>query len=228
MTIMLTLLLVAMMIILIMIVTSMKAKRKFITVKVTHWLLIIYIGVLLLSMSFVHLITNNSINSREKVENWDEDQGWSKFFAAMHKGKLDLLDSNQLINEKIYNYENPLLNMKITGSDDQIYVERKDQDDGKIEARVYTNGLYISGYDFTDKIVPVNFQLMGETLNVLYPGLQTIDISVAGSEFTINQFTGQNRMNGINSRGQLAVYLKIPKSLQLNGDPNVNIQYVKE
>ncbi|WNS75856.1 hypothetical protein RRV45_02145 [Bacillus sp. DTU_2020_1000418_1_SI_GHA_SEK_038] len=106
-------------------------------------------------------------------------------------------------------------------------MERKDDDDGVIEARVYTDGMIVGGFDFSNKITPVNFRLNDDTLNINYPSHQIINISVARKEFTINQFTGQHPINDVIGDGVLAVYLIIPKSLQLQS-PNADFQYVNE
>ncbi|MBS4192665.1 hypothetical protein KHA94_21220 [Bacillus sp. FJAT-49705] len=222
-----TLLLVTAILIILVIVISLNSKRKFVTVKITHWLLIIYVGVLLLSFPFASLLTNDSMTSREKVGDLEEDQDWTRFYTALGEGKLEQLKSWQLINEKSYDYSNQSLKVEITGPVSPVYVERKDRDDGKIEALVYTNGLIVSGYDFSDKLVPINFRLENDTFSVLHPEHQSINLSIVRNEFTINQFTGQQAINDVSRVGNMEVYLKVPKSLQLNGT-NVDFQYVKE
>ncbi|QED46254.1 hypothetical protein [Cytobacillus dafuensis] len=227
MTILMTLLPVTAILIILVIVLSLNSKRKFVTVKMTHWLLIIYVGVLLLSFPFASLLTNDSMTSREKVEDLDEVQDWTRFYTALEAGDIEQLESGQVINEKIYDYSNQSLKVEITGLVKPVYVERKDLDDGIIEALVYTNGFYVSGYDFSDKLVPINFRLENDTLSVLYPDQQTINLSIVRNEFTINQFTGQQAFNDVSGIGNMEVYLKVPKSLQLNGT-NVDFQFVKE
>ncbi|KAB2329973.1 hypothetical protein F7731_21155 [Cytobacillus depressus] len=225
MNVMITLLPIAGTIILAMIVVSMIAKGKMITVKVTHWLLIIYVGFLLLSMLFVSVVKKDDITSREKVE--DLNEAHDIIYNALNEGKLDQLESRHLISEKTFDYVNNTLNIGITGNDDRIFVERKADDDGKIEARVYTDGLIVGGYDFTDKIIPVQFRLTEDTLDVMHPEHQIIDISVVRKEFTINQFTGQTAINDVSGDARLVVYLKIPKSLQLNG-PSADFLYIND
>lgn len=204
-------------------------KSKFVTLKITHWLLIIYVGVLLLSIPLVTLLTNDTISSREKVEDWNEERELSHFYTAIHEGNVEQLGSRHLINEEAYDYGNQSLNIRSnSGIDISINVERTDRNDGKIEALVYTNGLIISGYDFSDMLVPINFRLVGDTLEVIHPEHQSINIAIVRNEFTINQFTGQKPINDVAGGGQLEVYLKIPQSLQINEEPNVHIQYVNE
>ncbi|MEH7345045.1 hypothetical protein V7122_14425 [Bacillus sp. JJ1532] len=227
MNIMGTLLLFAAFIILVMIVTSLNAKRKFITVKVTHWLLMIYVGVLLISGFYLALLPQDRAASREAKENWNEDWARDHFYNSLHEGNVDQLEGRQLIHAKTYDYAKNTLNIEITGYADRIYVERKDDDDGVIEARVYTDGLIVGGFDFSNKIPPVNFGLNDDRLNINYPNHQIINISVARKEFTINQFTGQHPINDVIGDGVLAVYLIIPKSLQLQSEI-ADFQYVNE
>lgn len=200
---------------------------KFVKVKVTHWLLMIYGAVLLLSIFFVNLIVDNPALGREKVENWNEDHNWSYLYNTLHNGNIDQLEPQNLLYEETFEYGKQSLSIQTDeGTGANIFVERKDADDGKIEAFVFTNGIIVAGYDFTDKLVPNKFQLVGDTLRVLNPQ-NRIEISIMREEFTINQFTGQRPINDVSSI-QLEVYLKIPKSLEINDGGNVVIEYVNE
>ena len=202
-------------------------KSRLVTVKITHLLLMIYGAVLLLSMFLVTFIADNPALGREKVENWKEERNWSNLYNTLHEGKIDQLESRNLLYEKTINYgEQSLVLQTNDGSGSNIFVERKDVDDGKIEVFVFTSGLIVAGYDFSDKLIPYQFQLDGETLKVLNPQ-NRIEISIMREEFTINQFTGQRPINDVSSM-ELEVYLKIPKSLQLNDGGNVFIQYVNQ
>ena len=73
----------------------------------------------------------------------------------------------------------------------------------------------------------MNFRLIDDTLNINNSDHQIINISVARKEFTINQFTGQHPINDLGGDGQLAVYLIILKSLQLQS-PHADFQFVNE
>ncbi|MBY0121256.1 hypothetical protein [Bacillus sp. S/N-304-OC-R1] len=228
MSILLTLLLIAAFFIFVSMFSIMNLKRKLFTVKVTHWLLIIYVGVLLLSGLYIMLVTKVNVINGEKIEN--KNDSWdrvSQFHTILYEGRTNELASRQLLKAESYDFNQNLLNIGITGYDKIIYVERKDIDDGKIEARVYTDGIIVSGFDFSQHIKPVNFHMNDDTLKITYPDHQKINISVVRKEFTINQFTGQNPINDINGDGQLAVYLIIPKSLQLHSDV-AQFQYVQD
>ncbi len=201
-------------------------KRKVVTVKITHWLLLIYGAVLLLSIPFVTLLANDPALGRERVENWNEEQSWSNLYNALQTGNIEQLEPHNLLYQDSFDYDKQLLTVRKSDENGAIFVERKEVDDGKIEAFVLTNGLIVGGYDFTDKLTPNKIQLVDDTLRVFNPS-NKIEISIMREEFTINQFSGQSPINDVSSI-QLEVYLKIPKSLELVDGGLGVVQYVNE
>lgn len=127
---------------------------------------------------------------------------------------------------KIYFRKTVLKNLSFTLEENKIIGLIGRNEVGKITLLKIISG-FINGFDFSPHIKPVNFHMNDDTLNITYPDHQKINISVVRKEFTINQFTGQNPINEMNGDGQLAVYLIIPKSLQLHSE-NAQFQYVRD
>lgn len=203
-------------------VILMRLRVKFVTVKITHWLLIIYIGLLLLLMAIVPFLSGDETIRREKFREVDSEQPGSNLLGALSKGEIGQIDSKYLVMEKNFDYDNPVLTILSNRDwDPTIYVERKTSDDGKIEAFVYSSGLIIDGYDFTEHLIPINFGLEEETLTIYHPGQQDINISMVKNEFTVNQFKEQKENSDkYFGHEEKAIYLRIPKSLKLSKVPN--------
>ncbi|MBU8879951.1 hypothetical protein BGM26_13280 [Bacillus sp. FJAT-29790] len=228
MSIIVTLLPLALIISLIIFLTA-KSRRKFVTVKITHWLLMIYVGVLLISMVAAPFMTEGVLISREKVQEKDIDTVSNDLYNSLSEGKLDEIDRKYLLSENSFDYQNPTL--KVFSHYDyglQVFVERKTSDDGKIEAYYYTGNLIINGMDFSDKLEPSRFQMNGNTFTIWPPEETHIKISMIKKEFTITQFNGEPGIGNMVSHAPSIAYLRIPKNLELIDESDISLQYVGE
>ncbi|MHC0039485.1 hypothetical protein [Pseudoneobacillus sp. C159] len=197
----------------------LKASRKYVTVKITHWLLMIYTGTLLLAMAISPMIL---VESPPKMEN---KQNVNLFESLMNgeTHKVPMLAENSIP------FDKQLLSIrKPVGSDDgtPVFIDRKTSDDGKIDAYVYGSGLEVNGFDFSKRLNPIQFQLSDNTLFILPPDYQEINVALIKTEFTINQFKEKtkddNRMIGHEGK---AVYLRVPQGLKIdvNSVPFTNV-----
>jgi hypothetical protein len=183
--------------------------RKYVTVKITHWLLIIYTGTLLLAIAISPMIL---IYGMPEIENKQK----VNMFEALMKGETEKVP---LLAEDSFAYERQSLSIhRPVGIDEgtPIFIERKTNDDRKIDAYVFASGMEVNGYDFSKRLLPNEVSITDDTLTILPPTQQKIDIAMVKKEFTINQFTGkkdnENRIIGHEGR---AVYLRIPKGLKI-------------
>ena len=88
---------------LILIVVGINIGRKYVTVKITHWLLFIYIGILLLSIAVVPFISGGMPKKRS-----NQVQG---FYNALTNGKIDQIDNKYLTRKMSFDYKNSMLNI---------------------------------------------------------------------------------------------------------------------
>ena len=205
-----------------------KVGNKFITIKITHWLLIIYIGVLLLSTAIIPFISDERME-RDTKEQVDIDKEMNELDKKLREGKLDQIDDQYFLEKNIFtDYKNQTLRI-VSRSEygPQIFVKRQKVNDSTIESFTYVNGFYIGGDDFSDKLIPYKLELSEDTLTIT-PKEQNIRLSISTASFPVRQFTGESIFNHTSSSGDQVLYLTIPSDLQLQADEGIMLEYVGE
>ncbi|AMM93193.1 hypothetical protein UP17_12270 [Peribacillus simplex] len=202
---------------------------KFATPKVTHWLLFIYIGVLLLGTAFVPFIIDDSMSQKGMEKVVDTDRELSDLYSNLNKGEIDQVDAKYLMKERNFsNHQNKTIKVKSSNSDgSQILVERKTNNDDTIEAFIFGNGLIIDGYDFSRKLKPYHLELTDDTLTINLLQQQDINLIITKADFPIRQFTGESIINPSFSTDQV-VYLRIPNNLELIADDHVFLEFIEK
>ncbi|MGE7185535.1 hypothetical protein ACQKKK_16515 [Peribacillus sp. NPDC006672] len=202
---------------------------KFATPKVTHWLLFIYIGVLLLSTAFVPFIIDGPMSQKGMEKVVDTDRELSDLYSKLNKGEIDQIDAKYLMKESNFsNHENQTIKVESSNDDgSQIFVERKTNNDDTIEAFIFGNGLIIDGYDFSSILKPYHLELMDDTLTINLPQQQDINLIITKADFPIRQFTGESIINPSFSTDQ-GVYLRIPNNLELIADDHVFLEFIEK
>lgn len=205
-------------------------KARPVTIKITHWLLLIYVGVLLLATAVAPFIIGEDLSNREFLREKDIEQERRAFSQALSEGNIETIDEGFLVNEITYDYQNSTLKIERTnGYGPQVFVERKDSNDGKIEAFIYTNRFFIDGLNFTDKLgEPFQSKLTQDTLTIQSPEQTNIKVSMIKNEFTINQFTKGSNENSTIQNGISALYLRVLQNLQLIEGTDVYLEYVRK
>lgn len=205
-----------------------KVGNKFITIKITHWLLIIYIGVLLLSTAIIPFISDERME-RDTKEQVDIDKEMNELDKKLREGKLDQIDDQYFLGKNIFtDYKNQTLRI-VSRSEygPQIFVKRQKVNNSTIESFTYVNGFYIGGDDFSDKLIPYKLELSEDTLTIT-PKEQNIRLSISTASFPVRQFTGESIFNHTSSSGDQVLYLTIPSDLQLQADEGIMLEYVGE
>ena len=205
-----------------------KFAKKYMTIKITHWLLMIYIGVILLSTAIIPFISDNRME-RDERKQVDIDQAMNELDMNLRRGKFDQIDDQYLLEKNIFtDYKNQTLRI-VSRSEygQQIFVKRQKSNDSIIESFTYVNGFYIGEDDFSDKIIPYKVELSKNTLTIT-PKEQNIRLSISSASFPVRQFTGVSIFNrSFSSRNQV-LYLLIPNDLQLQADEGIMLEYVGE
>ncbi|MBP2243309.1 hypothetical protein J2Z40_003925 [Cytobacillus eiseniae] len=222
---------ILMLIVLALLVTLSIVLKKFVTIKITHWLLFIYVGVLLLSGVVGGLFINDQLSNKEKVNKKVIEQSEDFLYEALQEGKLEELQANYLVSEQHYtNYQNNSLKIESTSSfSPSVYIEKKTTDDGEIEAYLLDKRLFIDGIDFTDKLgASFQYEIINETLTIHPPMERQIKISLIKKEFPINQFAKVKAEAGTIQDGMSVLYLRLPKSLEVIEGTDIYLNYVGE
>jgi energy-coupling factor transporter transmembrane protein EcfT len=201
----------------------LKGWKKYVTIKITHWLLFIYMGILFIAMAITPFISTDF-----PVRAEGKEDSWLDLFKDLHNGAFNRVNHEYIAQSEVFDYDHPRIKISSNREEDgtHIYVERKNTNDGKIEGFVYNTGFNVNGYQFTDILAPIQLELTDDTLEIKHPAIQNITIAIAKKEFPITQFNGQKRTN-VTTMGpdNQAIYLRIPADLEISNKYS-NVIYV--
>ncbi|NBI28551.1 hypothetical protein ERL59_06250 [Chengkuizengella sp. YPA3-1-1] len=203
-----------------------KLWRRFTNVKVTYWFLFIYIGILLLSSAIVPFINDNSLIEKERAQ---ENLEVKDLLKKLSKTGIAQIDQMYLLKESSFGeYQNQTLNVETSGEDTMIrvFVERKTSDDNKVEAFSISTEV-IDGYDISNDLTPYNVMLKDNTLTIISPKKQYINIKIAKPPFPVRQFTGESIVNQSSTKWSQVVYLQIPYDLELMVEDGIFLEFIK-
>lgn len=202
---------------------SVKIGKKYLTIKITHWMLIVYIGVLILATMIVPFLSQDH-TAVEKMEQEKSDVGGFDSYTELHSklsnGEITEIDPIYLQNEMSFeDYQKD--SMKIVSGVDygpQIFVERKETNDSQIEVAIYSTGLVVNGNNFSNLLKPLQLDLTEDVLTIT-PVHQTIDIAISSNFYPVRQFTNESMFeNHYYSSLDSFVYLRVPADLELERD----------
>lgn len=202
--------------------------KRYVPKKITHWLLFIYIGVLLLSMIATSVITKTSMSlEHEKLLKNEVKLKQNQFFESLNNGDIEELMASNLLKLSSFEYHEPALEILTSGiGSTRIYIERKDVDDATIEAYAFHSGIYIHGINFNGKISTPQYGLYKDKFEINIPVID-INASIIKNEFAATQFLGEWTIMETPERGQLVVYLKIPTNLEVFTETDMQLDYIK-
>lgn len=189
-----------------------KIRRRYVSVKITHWLLMGYTGLLIIAMAIAPFMITDLPKRATASTGADQE-----IYRHLSNGEIESIDPEFLVLKKTFDYENSSLTIssnRVEGN--LIYVERKEKNDGKIEGYVYNSGLNINGYYFSDKLTPIDFKLENDILTVQHPNQQNIKLAMVQKEFTIKQFNGQKQNSVTTGPDIEGIFLRVPKNIEIS------------
>ncbi|RKD22977.1 hypothetical protein BEP19_12155 [Ammoniphilus oxalaticus] len=208
-----------------------------VTRKVTHWLLFSYIGILILAAASIPFITVSD-QTLEKVE-LDSD-AWGSLFDDLRVGQLDSpLAQPFLVKQSELDLgQKDLLQLISEGEDRSfnVLLERKEENDNKLEVFLFQGKFIMNGYDFSFKLEPRHYALHDHTDGkaLRFAALnQTIKLALTLPEFTIRQFTEEEKWVGSehwHRADNQIIYLRVPHDLEVIADEDdfPFIEYVQK
>lgn len=199
--------------------------------KRVRWLVGGYIALLLIGMGVEALLPVKALSEEYIVDREELDQESIDLYTAATEGKIAEQDRSFIRKDWNLNYEGEKLNIASQNDEyleTQIIVERKQDNDGKIEALFYSTRSIVNNMDITEKIHPPGLDLADNILTVSNPIKVQLKYHQFQNVFSINQFTGEDTLfdNNTSYHGQSILYIRIPNNLELIHDENLNIYYV--
>ncbi|MDQ0270549.1 hypothetical protein [Cytobacillus purgationiresistens] len=193
--------------------------------KMTYSLLIIYIGALLISSIFIWFISIE--DERERIKT---DEMTNQFNETLRQGERERIDPLYLMKEETFQIDEDQ-ELTLTSNYEwevRVYVDRKNIDDGKVEASIYHIGPYVDGVYVTDSLAPYRLKKKEDTLGFYVPQDRTVKVTMGAPEFTVTQFKyGEVFSEDPIYANDPAIYLQVPKSLKIKRGEGVFIDYVK-
>lgn len=155
----------------------------------------------------------------------------SELYESASSGRIDKVDRSLLQQEWTFEYQEPQLDFQVNELETlniSVFVERKATNDGKIEAGFYRNSFIMNDTEIRDMVEPPRLKQEDEQLIFAKPINNKLKFSQFGSVFPVKQFTGESTFGHGSSfsGGPNILYLKIPKSLKLTHEPDLNIEFV--
>lgn len=195
-----------------------RAKNKYLNVKVTHWLVMIYTGILLLSLVVVSFIKPVEIQMVKQEEN--------DLYETIHDGEISKIGSKYLLLESGFDFEGKVLSITSPNYNSLIFLERKKEDDSRIDVKMYGIGFIMDGVNLSEKVIPPRVRLDDDQLTITRTEFQEIKLARVKNEFIINQFTREPMFKqGFDFEGPI-MYLQIPHNLEIKESPEIRIHYV--
>jgi heme/copper-type cytochrome/quinol oxidase subunit 2 len=192
-----------------------------------------YISLLVICTIVVPFIIGKDINDFKKAPIVKVEKEGNALLDAAAKGKFATIESNLI--EKKWNLAYHESKLNLTTETDQyfgaqIFVERKNTNDDKIEAVAYRTSSSMNDMDISKLINPIRLKVAGNLLTVQNPKQAKLKFSMFNNVFAVTQFTGEASSFQHNSSfydGQSILYLRIPKDLELIIKSDLNIQFVE-
>lgn len=200
--------------------------RLYMNVRRIIWLLAGY-GLLLLIATVIAYAVSPEITAELEIPYAELEKEYQAFYQAVHEGDIEAIKAYSNM-EKHWEFPYTDKQLTVTNGENEhvagrILVERKQVNDGLIEASVYrsrsvttSKGAYT--IDFSDEIPLFDLELADGTLSMSKSEKIELTYATFKKEFTINQFTGEGG-RGFGSAtfwGEHVLYLQIPKDLELD------------
>lgn len=208
--------------------------RKSLSVKITHWLLLIYTSVLLVAAVIVLLgtdIETISLSRANEAQEKEISKVSNEFSQAIENGKRPEVEGKYVMEEKSFVVASSVLTIDSNWEHSPyVVVERIGNDQGSIKAQVYSFSYYTAdGYDLTHMVTPPSVKKSGNNLLISGPAFKEANLFVATKEFPIAQFENDGQfLNdlGSSSMHDYVIYLRVPEGVEIKATENVYVDYL--
>lgn len=201
--------------------------KDFFKIKITYWLVILYTFILVAASVTVPFFSNKVINI-EAEEPQKQENIYNELVEKMENGHIEAIDKKYVLTEASYTGLNGDT-LKLSSPPEawfHVFVERKEANDGAIEAFIIYEPCIIDGTDFTKILEPHEIKLSGQTLTIR-PKQQHSTLSIMHSPLPVRQLTNTSMMRYSSRSGDQFIYLRIPHDLRLTASDNFYLSNVK-
>jgi len=196
-------------------------KTIVISTKLKKYLVILYCIILVTSTITLNFLPKNKLINNSGTASPNANMAGSFDFKELAaKGKLNASDGFLEKSSLSFGYKEKVLKIISISKNIILLGERKNIDDGKIEVLNYVTYSSFGDIDITDKIDPASAKLSENELVLEDGQYLKMEMNEFNLDFTAHQFikdglyyngTGRSSLFGVK-----VIYIKIPKSLQID------------
>lgn len=201
--------------------------KKYMNVKITHWMVIIYLIVLLLSSAAIPFFSKD-LTIKKVTDQNELDLNTDKLYTDLYSGDMEKVDPDYLIKKEQFRIvKNESINI-VSNSEygPRVLIEKgNNEDENSIEINIYSEQLLIDGIDFSEKRKPYELDLNNNTLTI-NPTYQHLKISIASNPFPVRQFTDETIFSHGFTSGDQIIYIKAPKEVNFTAEEQIILDWV--
>lgn len=191
------------------------------------FIVIVYIAVNILGLIIYYIMPKENFAQANTGVNLEQ-------LENMKTGVVDdirlLADKNigdkYNIKSHSFNYEEKALEVIFKKEDQQVFINRKNSDDNKIEVYWYSGSMFVNGMDFANMIKGPSISLVDNKL-IIECEKQRYNFNQFSKDVMITQFyENKDKKDRVStgSFGSGIIYIKIPLNLKVLGD--VEYKYI--
>lgn len=199
------------------------------TKKWIYLLLIAYVSILLI-VTITSEVLKGQLEEQPKLISEKE---LATIEEALYDGKLETVEPSLIIEQRKHESGNSLSIEKSAGETyPNLFIERKNVNDGVIEETIFKPQLIVDGYDLSDQVKFTLPKWQDDEVLFLTPPLTRANFKSYEDAFLLGQFTSTPSkvftFSHESSAREIAVYLRIPKDLKIQANEELYIEYVNE
>jgi hypothetical protein len=188
---------------------------------VGYFIILLGVGILSLMVSVEDTFKGDYFTDKE-IEEYDRLNG--DIYHTIESGKVD--EAEGLTPKKSWEFplQGELLNVKGMNQNAQIFIEKVNSLEEKVEVTHYSTYSYLDNMDITDRFPSPEIKLADGKLEILPTDPVTIKVVKYSNAFPFTQFSeyGEQNSNGYGMmQGMNFIYIRVPADTEVSGDGNV-------
>ncbi|MCM3568582.1 hypothetical protein [Neobacillus mesonae] len=190
-----------------------------------------YFAFLIICMIVSFFLPDKSMTELKKVNVDVMEKESMDLYHAAQAGNIEEFNDNFLYKKWEFDFQGNQLKMKKNSDtffDVNVMVERKEKNDGHIEAGFYMTRSEVNNLDISKLAHPPQLEIADGQLLITNSPKNKIRLAQFTNTFPVRQFNGEKLFGheSHSGEGQTILYMKIPKNLQFDDTSNLNLEYV--
>lgn len=183
-----------------------------------YFIILLGTAILSLMMSVEETFKGDYLTDKEIEEN---DRLNSDIYSTIEAGKIDETEGLTKKESWSFSLKGQLLDVKHMNQHAQIFIEKVESLEEKVEVTHYSTYSYMDNIDITDRFPSPDIQLNDTTLKIFPQDHVTIKLVKYTNAFPFTQFSehGEQFSNGYGMmQGMDFIYIRVPADTKVSGD----------